>query len=156
MSPSPPDDIAIKGPEAAGAVARLHALCFPASPWPENSCREMLEIPGTAALLHPHGFLVLRIAGGEAEILSVGVDPQERGNGLGMRLVARALAAARNGGATSVFLEVSEKNLSALFLYRKSGFSEVGRRKNYYVRQGSGEDAIIMRRAAQAQDSLPP
>ena len=38
-------------------------------------------------------------------------------------------------------LEVNENNIKALKLYKKIGFEEISKRKNYY---GKNEDAIIM------------
>jgi len=42
-------------------------------------------------------------------------------------------------------LEVAEKNLPAIELYRKQGFLAVGRRQNYFRRGDGQDDAIILR-----------
>ena len=44
---------------------------------------------------------------------------------------------------TAFMLEVRPSNKNALMLYEKFGYTEVGRRKNYYL--SPKEDAIIMR-----------
>ncbi|OFW84290.1 MAG: ribosomal-protein-alanine N-acetyltransferase [Alphaproteobacteria bacterium GWF2_58_20] len=139
-------DITCTGPEAAASLSRLHALCFPKAPWTMDSCKETLEIPGTFLLLHPEGFLLLRMSGPEGEILSIGVAPTARGHGLGHHLVATALEKAREHNARTLLLEVSEKNPEALALYKKNGFLEISRRPKYYTRQGNGEDAIVMQK----------
>jgi ribosomal-protein-alanine N-acetyltransferase len=42
-----------------------------------------------------------------------------------------------------LYLEVAASNATALRLYQRLGFAEVGRRKNYYERPGNPpEDAI--------------
>ena len=40
-----------------------------------------------------------------------------------------------------IFLEVNQKNLNAIKLYKKNDFEEISVRKNYY---GLNEDALIM------------
>jgi ribosomal-protein-alanine N-acetyltransferase len=50
-------------------------------------------------------------------------------------------------GAHKVFLEVEEGNASALRLYRRAGFTEVGRRKGYYANPtGEPATALVLRR----------
>lgn len=145
MSPSPGEETRIAGTEAAEEIAPMHALCFPASPWPEASFREMLAIPGTFAVMAPGGFLLLRMSEEEAEILSMGVSPARRRQGTGRRLVEKALAFMAGKGVVSVFLEVSEHNAPAFKLYKGAGFTKIGERKNYYTKQGAGENAILMK-----------
>ena len=41
-----------------------------------------------------------------------------------------------------IFLEVRENNITAIEFYKKNGFKEAGKRKNYY--RDTGEAAIIM------------
>ena len=45
-----------------------------------------------------------------------------------------------------MLIEVRPGNLAALALYRRHGFIEIGRRRNYYPAQGGREDAIVMAR----------
>jgi hypothetical protein len=45
-------------------------------------------------------------------------------------------------GASSVYLEVRLSNITAIKLYEKLGFREIGRRSNYYP--DSKEDALVM------------
>jgi ribosomal-protein-alanine N-acetyltransferase len=49
-------------------------------------------------------------------------------------------------GVRSVFLEVDEGNVSALRLYRRAGFTEVGRREGYYLNAGKPAAALVLRR----------
>lgn len=94
----------------------------------------------------PCGFAAARVAGGESELLLIGVDPARRGHGIGARLMADWQAWAEGRGAEDYFLEMRADN-DAVHLYRRSGFAECGRRPAYY-RGGDGvvRDAITMRR----------
>jgi ribosomal-protein-alanine N-acetyltransferase len=77
----------------------------------------------------------------EGHILDVAVDPALRGTGVGRLLVQQVLEDCRRGGASFVSLEARVSNYSAIGLYRKMGFIDVGRRKHYYE---NGEDALMM------------
>ncbi|TLG11521.1 ribosomal-protein-alanine N-acetyltransferase [Nocardia cyriacigeorgica] len=81
----------------------------------------------------------------EAEVHTIGVDPQCHRAGIGTKLLEALLAeAALRGGP--VFLEVRTDNAAAIALYAKHGFHIIGLRKNYY--HPSGADAYTMRRPA--------
>ena len=77
----------------------------------------------------------------EGHILNVAVETALRCAGAGRLLVQQVLQDCRFGGASFVSLEVRESNFSAIGLYKKMGFTEVGKRKNYYE---NGEDALMM------------
>lgn len=92
------------------------------------------------------GFIVLRMAAGEAEILTLGVLPSARGKGLAKALVRAAAghAAARN--CKDLYLEVGIENKAARALYEGLGFVQVGRRNAYYPRPGQPpEDALVLK-----------
>ncbi len=96
----------------------------------------------------PVGFVLARLAAGEAEILTVAVARAHRRHGLGWRLMDAALRQLHADRAQALFLEVDETNLPALHLYRRMGFLQVGKRANYY--EGAGDrgrtSALVMRR----------
>jgi RimJ/RimL family protein N-acetyltransferase len=75
------------------------------------------------------------------------VDRDWRGRGAGSALVQAAVDWARGQGLHKLCLEVFPHNAAAIALYRKSGFSQEGRRVRQY-RRASGElwDAIVMGR----------
>ncbi len=92
------------------------------------------------------GFTLCRRVGPEAELLLIGVLPAARGSGNGAALLAVARRDAQARGADSIFLEVREDNAAALALYRRGGFTVIGRRRDYY--RGPGDtrfDAITLR-----------
>jgi len=125
-------------------LAALHALSF-AKSWDATAIAALLATPGAFAFHHSDGFVLARVAGDEAEILTLAVMPQKRGKGLGRALLQAAIARAQELGAQSVFLEVGADNPSALALYAGLGFAKVGVRKGYYASASGGSDALVLR-----------
>ncbi|WP_416897037.1 MAG: ribosomal protein S18-alanine N-acetyltransferase [Minwuia sp.] len=128
---------------SAAVLAALHGECFP-SGWEESAIADLLAMPGATAWIatvedKPEGFVLLRQAADEAEIITIGVRAESRRLGL-----ARALLRAAADdliGCARLFLEVSEKNTGARKFYESAGFKEAGRRRAYYA---DGSDAIVM------------
>lgn len=90
------------------------------------------------------GLLVLQFAADEAEIINLGVVPEARRKGLGQELLDAGEALAIVLGIRRIFLEVAADNDAARALYVRSGYAEVGQRKNYYARpDGTRMDAIV-------------
>jgi len=90
------------------------------------------------------GFLIARYVAQEWELENIVVAPEERGKGIGTRLMEELLARAQHANSEAVFLEVRESNSAAISLYGKLGFQQIGRRKSYY--NNPVEDAILYRR----------
>lgn len=84
-------------------------------------------------------------ASGELHVLSLATHPDHRRRGLGGRLLAHAIDAARAIGATLATLEVRTGNAPAIALYERCGFRTVHVRARYY--QDNDEDALVMTRA---------
>ncbi|MEE3718676.1 ribosomal protein S18-alanine N-acetyltransferase [Tumidithrix elongata RA019] len=78
----------------------------------------------------------------EAHITILAVRPEYQRQGLGSYLVWGLLKAAHDRSLEWATLEVRASNQPAIALYQKFGFTEVGRRRNYY--QVTGEDALIL------------
>ncbi|RMA79521.1 ribosomal protein S18-alanine N-acetyltransferase [Umboniibacter marinipuniceus] len=79
----------------------------------------------------------------EITLQNIAVDLGHRRKGLAYKLIESAWSIFPN--TTTQFLEVRESNTSAISLYEKLGFVEVGVRNNYYPCDRKGrEDAIIM------------
>jgi ribosomal-protein-alanine N-acetyltransferase len=78
----------------------------------------------------------------EVHIATIATHPDYRGRGIGRKILLTALRECAAQGALSATLEVRERNRIAIDMYRKLGFSVVGRRKRYY--QDTNEDAILM------------
>ncbi len=79
----------------------------------------------------------------EAELELIAVDPAAQRLGLAQQLFAELAQELRAARWNEMILEVRASNLPALALYRKLGFVETGRRKDYY--QIPVEDALLMR-----------
>lgn len=88
------------------------------------------------------GFIVLRAAGGEAEILNLAVMVGQRRQGFARQLITHALEETAKAGSARVFLEVRESNREAILLYTACGFEQLGRRSRYYSHPV--EDALVL------------
>ena len=84
----------------------------------------------------------------EAHIATIGVTASAQGQGIGALLLDTLLAEADTRSAV-VLLEVRADNEVAQGLYRRRGFTEIGRRRGYY--QPSGTDAVVMSREVSAR-----
>ena len=134
----------------AGQVALLHRVCFPEDPWDPSA---IVEILGTAGFFGriaweneaPAGFALARDLHKECEILSLGVLPERRREGVGAALLNSICVEARLRSAESIVLEVAVDNIAALALYAARGFLQVGRRRNYYRRTRNSADALVLR-----------
>jgi ribosomal-protein-alanine N-acetyltransferase len=132
------------------AVLLIERDCFP-SPWSrENFLYEVRLNRAAANWVLEQGDVILGYAcvwflGPELKINNLAIRRDQRRRGLGDRMLLALLARARELGCETAQLEVRPSNRAALALYRKHGFVEVGRRKNYY--RVEGEDAILLERA---------
>lgn len=78
----------------------------------------------------------------QAEVMSIAVEPEFRGQGIGTILFGELIKAVKERGAKSITLEVRPSNTAAIKLYESFGLRSVGRRRGYYI--DNGEDALIM------------
>lgn len=88
------------------------------------------------------GYACCWIVDDELRINNIAIAPEQRGRGLGTRLLRWVLLAAVSRGCREATLEVRPGNHAAVSLYRRHGFVETGRRKGYYA--DTGEDALLM------------
>jgi ribosomal-protein-alanine N-acetyltransferase len=88
------------------------------------------------------GFAVSWYVADEIQLNNIGIIPDYRRRGMGTMLLDRLVAdsCVRTPCPDKIVLEVSISNIAAILFYRKYGFEETGRRKNYY-RQS---DAVLM------------
>jgi len=136
------------------AVADIHAQTF-ARAWTDGEIENLVSPASSWAMVARSvdaparlaGFVSMRSAADEAEVLSIGVKPSWQGYGVGRMLMDAALAEAYGQRLTSVFLEVDETNRAASSLYAKLGFHAVAERPDYYqLPDGRRSKAVIMRR----------
>ena len=120
-------------------LANLHKKCFPNKPWSADDFRD-LKNSGCEIIMSENGFIVYRIVVDEAEIITIGVNPEMRRNGIAAAMVGIIEKTLKNQGVKKLFLEVASNNIAAQKLYENSGFVRVGLRPRYY----DGVDAILM------------
>ncbi|MDG5495813.1 GNAT family N-acetyltransferase [Niveispirillum sp. BGYR6] len=118
-------------------------------PWTEAAIAGMLGMPGVLTrLLHRDGqacgMAMWRAVADEAELLTIGVLPNGRGQGMGRTLLLDGLEILAGCAVETVFLEVAVNNRTAIQLYEKQGFTTVGRRRNYYGAGAATVDAHVM------------
>ncbi len=129
------------------------------SPWPEEFYRGIAADPNyvfIAAVSDKEiaGFACTRLItaeknplaktqpSSEAEILNIAVLKPFRGRGIGASLLKQMVEQLMEFRPFSVFLEVRESNIAARRFYSRNGFTETGRRHDYY--QKPLENAILM------------
>ncbi len=137
-------------------LSEMHASAFRRG-WSGAEFEALLVQPGVRALIAdwrntfgrktPAGFILLRIAADEAEVLSIAVVQECRRRGIARRLLEDALRQLYRERISNLHLEVEEGNAAALGLYRVMDFQPSGRRPDYYA-QGSAppRGALVMRR----------
>lgn len=120
-------------------LANLHKKCFPKKPWSADDFRD-LKNSGCEIIMSENGFIVYRIAVDEAEIITIGVNPEMRRQGIASAMIGIIEKTLLNQGIKKIFLEVATTNTPAKKLYENMGFKVVGLRPKYY----DGVDAILM------------
>ncbi|MEM8546914.1 MAG: ribosomal protein S18-alanine N-acetyltransferase [Pseudomonadota bacterium] len=91
------------------------------------------------------GYGILSVAAGEAHVLNICVAPAFRRQSYGVLLLQRLIEEARGAGVNRMFLEVRPSNLAATNMYKRFGFSTVGRRVDYYkAPNNTREDALVL------------
>jgi ribosomal-protein-alanine N-acetyltransferase len=151
FSPARPPIVSDATTRDVAAIARLHAASFRRG-WSDGEIEGMLldhNVVAHRAMIGRHlaGFAMSRMAADEAEILSIAVAPAYRGRAVARALLRYHLGRLAAHGVHAVFLEVDEGNVSALRLYRRAGFVEVGRREGYYLTEtGKPAAALVLRR----------
>lgn len=129
-------------------VEDIEKTCF-ADPWTRGIIEESLAGENTSALVAQAedgvvlGYLFFTAVLDEGDVDNIAVRPAARRQGVASALLEAFHRCGRARGLSALLLEVRPSNEGALRLYRKLGYQEAGRRKNYYL--DPKEDAIIMR-----------
>lgn len=128
-------------------VLRIEELNYE-FPWSEGIFKDcfrtmtyinwVCEAPGDIIV----GYCILSVAAGESHIMNISVSPDFQRQGVGRKMLEHLIEYARPR-AEKIFLEVRPSNPGAIDLYRKTGFQEIGIRKNYYPAKDGKEDAIM-------------
>ncbi|MDJ1016175.1 MAG: GNAT family N-acetyltransferase [Paracoccaceae bacterium] len=126
-------------------MAAIHAEAMTVPPpWGAPTFRGFLSAPGVVVAFEPEGFALGRVIADEAELLTLAILPPARRKGLASACLAGFEDKASAKGARRVFLEVAITNTAAKGLYEKSGYSEAGRRPEYYRIKGQAPISAIL------------
>ena len=129
-------------------IAQIEKLCF-SDPWSENSITYELTNPLSLWLVAVEDDKVVGYVGsqsvlGEADMMNLAVHPDYRRRGIARKLVLELIEQLKTQGSHILILEVRASNDPAIALYTDLGFTQVGRRPNYYFKPK--EDALILRK----------
>ncbi len=134
-------------------IATGHATFETEAPAWETWDREHLEAPrlvarrgdvvvGWTALAPVSGRCVY---GGVAEV-SVYVDPDSRGQGVGLALLKALVEGAEETGIWTLEAGIFPENEASLAIHRRAGFRQVGRREKLGKLAGVWRDVILLER----------
>jgi ribosomal-protein-alanine N-acetyltransferase len=133
-------------------LTSLERTLFPEYPWSQAQFKEEIAgLGGTrqfilalndGSIIGYAGIMVVA-AGIPADLLTIAILPDFRGQGLAQSMLAELESWAKAKGATEVILEVDVDNAGAIRLYEFARYEEISIRANYY---GLGLDALIMRK----------
>lgn len=87
------------------------------------------------------GFAGILLIIDQVNIMNIVVKKDKRNFGIGSLLLEEIIRYSKIHNATSITLEVNEKNIPAIKLYKKYGFKQVGLRRKYYNNE---DNAILM------------
>lgn len=132
--------------EMLHGVAEIENACF-SEPWSEKSL-ELLLSDGGVAFAVRHEEKVIAYGGmtyvlDEGSITNIAVLEDFRRCGYASSVLEDLISFAKEQDLSFIMLEVRESNVSAISLYHKHGFIQVGSRKNFYKKPT--ENAIIMK-----------
>lgn len=119
-------------------------------PWTKGNFVDALQSGYTGEVVlnadgQIQGYFVCMPVIDEWHLLDISVDQSVQGRGLGHLLMNRLMTIAHDKKMQLILLEVRVSNAPAIRLYQRAGFTEIGRRKNYYpVDAHHREDAIMM------------
>ena len=77
-----------------------------------------------------------------ADLCNIAVKEEYRRCHIAEKLLEKCVITCKARGVTRILLEARESNTPALNFYKKMGFMDIGKRKNYY--KEPCEDAVIM------------
>ena len=142
-------------PHEAEALAEIHRDAFRRT-WNAHDFSSLMADPSVFALAlrlqRPFGarqlagFVLVRFAADEAEILTIAVHSRYRRRGYGRFLMDDVIRRLYRERIATLFLEVERTNHPAVRLYRSLGFQVAGERRNYYAVPDVGDGtALVMR-----------
>lgn len=129
------------------SVLRIEAQVYP-RPWSLSLFMSELALRTSRAYVvakvsaHVVGYAGMMLAGPDAHVTTIAVDPAWHRHKIGTRLMLQLVDEALRRNAQNLTLEVRVSNAPAQAMYRRFGFRPAGIRKNYYAE--TNEDAMVM------------
>jgi ribosomal protein S18 acetylase RimI-like enzyme len=142
-------DVALQnaGLRDLGQLRILEKICFEKDAWPLIDLIGVLTLPGIVRIKATHSGQMVGFIAGDVRpeedtgwITTVGVLPEQRGQGIGRLLIA---ACEKAMGMPRVRLSVRRSNQEAVRLYAGLGYRQVGVWERYYI---DHEDALVLER----------
>ena len=120
-------------------------------PWEPATFRDCFSVGYSCWVAEKTGNIVsygiISVGAGESHLLNLCVVPDAQGCGYGKLMLGKLMGVAIGHRAEVMFLEVRPSNETAIELYRRMGFNEIGMRKGYYPARKGREDALVMARS---------
>ncbi len=114
--------------------------------WTYNILNQELNNKNTTYIVAKENNTIVGFAGiltiiDESNIMNIVIKKDKRKLGIGTMLLSKLISISKEQKLSTITLEVNEKNIPAIGLYKKFNFKQVGIRKNYYNKTDS---AILM------------
>lgn len=127
-------------------ISKLEKKYIPGG-WSENAFSEWLENNNTVIIKAVLNDKIVGFANGswvmdEGELLNIAVDENFRKRGIASLLLEFLEKYFMEKNVEKIFLEVREKNFSAIKFYEKHSFIKNGLRKNYY--KNPSDNGVLM------------
>lgn len=127
------------------ALRQVEKACFGRDSWPLFDLIGVLTFPSTVHIKATCDEQMVGFVGGDIRrdegvgwVATIGVLPEYRSRGIGAALLE---ACEQKLGTKMVRLCVRASNETAIRLYRRTGYAQIGRWPSYY---NDGEDAVVM------------
>ena len=137
-------------PMQAGDVMAVMAIETEmyAFPWTRQIFLDCMRVGYHCIVAELHqeivAYAIMSSGAGEAHLLNLCTLGKYQRHGFAEQLLQRVMEVAKSKKVETLFLEVRPSNHAALRLYEKSGFNQVGLRKDYYPTSSGREDALIL------------
>lgn len=126
-------------------MAEIEKKCF-SEPWSEDAFKDALKNEDYLYVVALNENIIVGMAGiiisaDGGYVTNVAVLPEYRNKGIAFKILEELMIQGINKGVCSYMLEVRESNTSAIKLYEKIGFVNVGKRPGMY--EHPHEDAYV-------------
>lgn len=136
--------------EHLDGVLKIENSCFPSGTWSRDAyIHEISNNEFSKLYVYKIEDRIVGVCGtyiifDQAQIITIGVDPEYRGQGIARAMMDKMNELWIESDCEFCTLEVRVSNESAIKLYESYGFIEINIRKSYYE---DGENAYVMGKA---------